>query len=99
MADNSNEYSRPKNYMEDVVFHYLENALADADCCKCQRCRMDIAAYALNRLPIKYVVTRKGEMYSKLLELQQQFKVDVIMALLKGIEVVKKNPRHDGMQR
>lgn len=98
MADNSKENMRPKNYMEDVVFYHLDSVLADADCCKCQRCRMDIAAYALNRLPSKYVVTPKGEVYSKLLELQQQFEADVIIAIVKAIEVVKKNPRHDGMQ-
>ena len=37
---------------------------------QCHICRMDIAAYALNHLPSKYVVTRKGEVYSKLAELQ-----------------------------
>lgn len=95
MAENSNELTRPKNYMEDVVFKYLDSIIASTDCCRCQRCRMDIAAYALNQLPSKYVVTRKGEVYSKLLELQQQFETDVIIAIVKAIEVVKKNPRHD----
>ncbi|MFS8500785.1 MAG: late competence development ComFB family protein [Caldicoprobacter sp.] len=98
MADDFNKNMRPKNYMEDVVFHHLDDILSDTDCCKCQRCRMDIAAYALNQLPSKYVVTRKGEVYSKLLELQQQFETDVIIAIIKAVEVVKKNPRHDEMQ-
>ncbi|MBM7581275.1 competence protein ComFB [Caldicoprobacter guelmensis] len=98
MAMNLKENMRPKNYMEDVVFHRLDDILASTDCCRCQRCRMDIAAYALNQLPCKYVVTHEGEVYSKLLELQRQFETDVIIAILKAIEVVKKNPRHDGMQ-
>lgn len=97
MENDMNKEMRPKNYMEDVVFHHLDDILKDADCCRCQRCRMDMAAYALNQLPSKYVVTRKGEVYSKLLELQQQFETDVIIALVKAIEVVKKNPRHDEM--
>ncbi|MFO7295729.1 MAG: late competence development ComFB family protein [Clostridia bacterium] len=98
MGDDFDKNMRPKNYMEDVVFHHLDGILKHTDCCKCQRCRMDIAAYALNQLPSKYVVTRKGEVYSKLLELQQQFETDVIIAIIKAVEVVKKNPRHDEMQ-
>ena len=61
MAEPSRDMIRPKNYMEDVVFRHLDRIIAGADCCKCPVCRMDVAAYALNRLPSKYVATREGE--------------------------------------
>jgi len=90
----SDKNIRPKNYMEDIVIRYMGRIMADINCCKCQACLMDIAAYALNRLPSKYIVTREGEVYSRLLELEQQFETDVIIAIMKAIEVVSKNPRH-----
>ncbi len=94
MVEFLDEKVRPKNYMEDVVFHHLDRLLPGTNCCQCHICRMDIAAYALNHLPSKYVVTRKGEVYSKLAELQIQFETDVTVAIIKAAEVVRKNPRH-----
>ena len=41
--------------------------------------------------PSKYVATREGEVYSKLLELEHQFEADVVIAIMKAIEVVRKN--------
>jgi len=55
---------------------------------------MDIRAIALNSLPPKYVVTRKGELYTKLSSLQQQFDVDIISAITKAAVIVGRNPRH-----
>ena len=54
-----------KNYMEEVVFNHMDKVLNNMEICKCEKCRMDIAAIALNNLPTKYVVTQKGELYSK----------------------------------
>jgi competence protein ComFB len=88
-------FTAPKNYMEDVVSRLLDDVLEKTNCCTCPVCRLDITAYALNQLPCKYVVTRKGEVYSKVAELEQQFRADVIMAIVKAIEVVHNNPRHE----
>ncbi|MBZ4644725.1 MAG: competence protein ComFB [Petroclostridium sp.] len=83
-----------KNYMEEVVFNMLERVLNDIHCCTCEKCLMDIAALALNHLPPKYVVTEKGELYTKVNTLQQQCEADVTAAIIKAAEIVKKNPRH-----
>jgi len=40
-------------------------------------------------------VTDKGELYSKVDSLKQQFEVDVISALAKAAVIVKRNPRHE----
>ncbi|HAA81501.1 MAG TPA: competence protein ComFB, partial [Thermoanaerobacter sp.] len=37
-----------KNYMEDAVDQMMDKVLKDLDVCKCDRCRMDIKALALN---------------------------------------------------
>lgn len=84
-----------KNYMEDVVIHLLYNLVKDREnVCKCEKCLSDIAAIALNRLPPHYVVSEKGEVYSKVLNMSIQFEADVTTAILEAIEKVSKNPRH-----
>ncbi len=83
------------NYMEDIVEDTLEKLLSEReDVCKCERCKLDIIALALNRLPPKYVVTQKGRIYTKLAELELQLKADVVKEITKAIEIVKKNPQH-----
>jgi len=87
-----------RNYMENCVDDSLQNIMKNSDfannVCSCDQCRLDIKAIALNSLPQKYVVTRKGEMYAKISSLQQQFEVDIVAALTKASAIVGKNPRH-----
>lgn len=83
-----------KNYMEEAIFNKLYELAKDNDFCTCPICRLDIAAYALNCLPPKYVATKTGEVYSRASCLQQQFEVDMTVALLEAIKVVSHNPRH-----
>lgn len=83
-----------KNYMEEVVNNLMEGILDDINMCKCETCRADIAAIALNDLPPKYIVTEQGELYSKVNSLRNQFEVDVIAAITKAAVIVKRAPRH-----
>jgi competence protein ComFB len=85
-----------KNYMEEVVDSTMDEILArDDGICKCDRCRMDIKALALNHLPPKYVVTDMGYVYTKVNELVSQFRADITVAVTNAMKVVRKNPRHD----
>lgn len=84
-----------KNYMEDIVISTTESILKLLNICKCEKCRLDIIALALNDLPPKYIVTEKGELYTKLNELENQFGVDVQAAIIKAALLVGKNPKHD----
>ena len=83
-----------KNYMEEIVLSALDDILKDINMCHCDRCKMDIAAKALNDLPAQYIVTPKGEIYSKINNLKAQFEVDVISAITKAAIIVKRNPSH-----
>ena len=84
-----------KNYMEDCVIDMVDNILEGLGCCVCEKCKLDVTAIALNALPAKYVVTRKGQLFTKLSVLQQQFNVDIISAITKAASMVSKKPRHD----
>lgn len=85
-----------KNYMEIAVEHVLPNLLkAFPSFCTCKHCMMDVKAMALNQLKPHYVVTEKGEMYTKVREMNIQFEADVMKALIDAITKVAQNPRHD----
>lgn len=83
-----------KNLMESMVLQKLDETIDKLDCCKCDKCRMDIASYALNRLPPKYVATYEGEVYSKLDTFSLQYETDLLNALYQAARVVTQNPRH-----
>ena len=81
--------------MEDIVEEVLEHTLLRRkDACKCRKCKLDIMALALNRLPPKYVVTQKGRVYTKLQGTDLQFKADVIREIVRAIGQIKNNPQH-----
>ena len=85
-----------RNYMEEVVESTMDEILATReDVCDCERCRMDIKALALNHLPPKYVVTERGYVYTKVNELESQFKADVVVAVTNALKTVRKDPRHN----
>lgn len=91
--DNDRKYQL-RNHMEGVVAGKLNEMLNKSGSCKCDICRMDIMAYALNLLEPKYVVTDKGDLFSRLEEFTPQAEIDVEIALTEAIKVISKNPRH-----
>lgn len=92
--DNNSQY-KLRNQMEDIVSRRLDEVLSKSDnICKCEKCRMDMMAYALNLVRPKYVVTDMGDLYSRISELNNQFDVDVDVALMEAIRVVSGHPRH-----
>ncbi|MFW6230294.1 MAG: late competence development ComFB family protein [Halanaerobium sp.] len=89
--------SRLNNLTEEVVLETLEDLLAREefeDICKDEDCLLDMATYALNRLPAKYVARSKGEVYTKTEGLEQQHSVDVLSVVTRAIKVVSENKHH-----
>lgn len=84
-----------KNYMEEAVANMLDKVIENIDVCKCPKCKLDIMALALNRLPPRYFVTKEGELFERLSELQEQFTVDITAAIAAAAFIVKSNPKHD----
>ena len=85
-----------KNFSETEVSILLEEILLKYDSiCKCEKCKLDIKALALNSLSTKYIVSEQGEMYTKALnEINKQEQINVVMAITKAIEKVSTNPKH-----
>lgn len=89
--------TRLNNITEEVVLETLEKMLQREefkDVCKDEDCLLDMASYALNRLPAKYVVSSRGEVFSKTEELEQQHSVDVLSVVTRAIKVVSENEHH-----
>ena len=84
-----------KNYMEQLVWEQLNEFLAvDASVCKCEKCRYDMAALALSRMMPHYVVSAKGETFTRMKTLELQFQIDVMTAILQAAQTVKSRPHH-----
>jgi len=83
------------NYMEYIVHDALDDVLKSRqDVCKCDKCRLDMQAWTLNRLPAKYVVTEKGRVFTKLQEVEIQFRADVLREVTRAVAQISKNPSH-----
>ena len=82
------------NMMEAMVDEALDAMLPDLDCCTCEQCRNDIAAWALNQLPTRYVVTSTGGVISKADTMRIQHMTDIRTALVQAAQVVRERPRH-----
>jgi competence protein ComFB len=96
--EKSNNFkNKLNNITEDIVLNMLDDLLKRdefSDICKDEGCLLDMATYALNRLPAKYVTSVKGKVYSKTEELEQQHSVDVISVAIKAIKVVSENDNY-----
>ena len=80
--------------MEQIVEVKLDEMMNLLVCCGCVLCRNDIMAYALNRLPPKYVVSTTGEVYTKMDALKTQHGADIVAALTHAVQAVSAAPRH-----
>lgn len=86
------------NLMEETVLNKIDQLWSKTKYCKCDRCRMDVAAYALNRLPAQYVQSLKGKVLYRFEENQIQRDIEVTVAVSQGIEVVEKAPHKNANQ-
>ncbi len=83
------------NYTEKVVREVVDDILSQREgVCKCEKCRLDIMAIALNNLPPQYYVSERGEVFSKLLATYTDTRIKVITEVTKAAMQVEKLPHH-----
>ncbi len=83
------------NCMEIIVKECLDKLLEDSNGCKCDKCRNDMMAIALNNLKPLYVTTEIGEVMTKVKTMDQQNETTVVVEVTKAINKVHKSPKHD----
>lgn len=83
------------NMMEETVLNKIDQIWEGTDYCKCQKCRMDIATYALNRLPARYVSSLAGALLHKFDAHTVQMEAEVTACVFQAVKLVGENPAHD----
>ena len=63
--------------------------------CRCEKCRADIVAYALNQLSPHYAASKLGEILIKTGSMDPDMNVAILVALTEAVEIVSANPRHE----
>lgn len=79
------------NIMEYLVMDKLDAAFEKFKCCKCDKCKKDVAALALNRLQPKYMVVAKDHISDYI---SKQMSAQVTTAIVQAILIVRASPRH-----
>lgn len=79
------------NLVEQLVADRLDAAFDKFNCCRCDKCRRDVAALALNALPPQYVVAEPEDIPRLLREAPAK---EIPTALVKAILQIKNNPQH-----
>ncbi|MFV0498307.1 MAG: late competence development ComFB family protein [Candidatus Fimivivens sp.] len=84
------------NLMEAFVDKRLDAAIKKFQCCTCKKCRKDVFAITLNKLPPLYVIEDDPD--SRDLH-ERERAAQVATALVQAILTVKANPKHDDISR
>lgn len=79
------------NTMETIVLEKLDSVLSRFKCCKCDRCKKDIVAISLNKLPSNYKVLLEGQPTP---DLDPQTNAQVVAAMIQAVLAVRDHPRH-----
>ena len=79
------------NLVEQLVADRLDAVFEKFNCCRCDKCRRDVAALALNTIPPQYVVAEPEEIPALLAAAPTK---DIPGALVKAILQIKGNPQH-----
>ena len=83
------------NMMEETVLDKIDQLWEGTDYCKCNTCRMDIATYALNRLPARYVSSLKGATLQRFDSRTIQMDAEITACVFQAIRMVGESPSHD----
>lgn len=84
-----------KNYLEEIVIRIANDLIdKDKDFCKCNKCRLDVITYSLNRLRPKYASTLTGHALTAVNIESDQVQAEVTVQILRAIEQVKEHPNH-----
>jgi competence protein ComFB len=82
------------NIMEGIVRDRLDHLLENFDCCKCEICKDDMMALALNSVPTKYVTSHKGELFGRTDTMNQSHATGLDIIVVKCINKVARTPNH-----
>jgi competence protein ComFB len=83
------------NAWESMVQEAVGQMQPLMDMCGCPKCFCDACAIVLNGLPPKYVTTHRGEVFSKVSQLNLNSQADLTILAARALQQVKQSPSHD----
>lgn len=83
------------NYNEEVAAHYLELLLGKRqDICSCHYCRLDMLAYACNRIDPRYIVSERGHTHAYIDRQSRQTQEDIMAIVNEAVAIVSARSRN-----
>lgn len=82
------------NVMQVLVEEKAEKYMRMFGICCCDRCQLDVKAFALNHLPPKYVFMGPDDRVPRLTVYESKYNSDITAQLLKACTVVSQTPHH-----
>jgi len=82
------------NVMQILVEEKADEYMKMFGICCCDKCRVDVRAYALNHLPPKYVVLSEHERVPRLTVYESRFLSDITAQLIQACKQVMLTPHH-----
>lgn len=82
------------NVMQLLVEEKADEYMKMFGICCCDKCRVDVRAYALNHLPPKYVVLSEHERVPRLTVYESRFASDVTSQLIQACKQIMLTPHH-----
>lgn len=82
------------NVMQILVDEKADEYMKMFGICCCDKCRVDVRAYALNHLPPKYVVLSQNERVPRLTVYESRFASDITAQLIQACKKVMLTPHH-----
>lgn len=82
------------NVMEALVESKAEKYIDLFGLCPCSRCRTDVVALALTRLPAKYVVATRADLVPLLSVYEGRYNAAVVSQVMRACNRVSEQPRH-----
>ena len=85
-----------KNLMEENVEQLLDKMLPTMPhICSCTDCRLDMAAYALNRLKPKYTRSDAGAILHRFDTSSAQIETEILATVVAAIDIIGTHPHHN----
>jgi competence protein ComFB len=83
------------NYTETSVRQALQECLHKTILsCSCEQCQADIMALALNRLPARYYVSKRGEIMTRFESESTTDKARIMTEVVRAMQQVSASPSH-----
>lgn len=88
-----NDYQIVNGY-DEVVRQTVRDVMAREDMCHCEKCFLDVCSLVFNSGFSHYVTTQQGALFTKMSDMNVGNHVDLFLAVLQAVEVVKARPSH-----